>query len=256
MHALVAPNRSAFIKGRATHGNFRAVQSTAKLLHVRRRPTVLLKIDVAEAFRYGKLGLSPRAPLSYGIFQTLGQLGFHPFVYSSRSLSSLLFVICMEAICVKATPFFPSVCDLHGGSKLLGCASRSSGSVHSAPVAKYSTPFVALRGRSGHLVAPADQDLLLLRAMLAIFAAASGLHTNISKCQFTPIRCTQEQIGSGISALFWSDRWLDGEAIPQLAPDLVQAVRGSVRKTRTVAQALQNASWISDISGSLSLLLP
>jgi hypothetical protein len=31
--------------------------------------------------------------------------------------------------------------------------------------------------------------------MLDIFAAASGLHTNISKCQFTPIRCTQEQIG-------------------------------------------------------------
>jgi hypothetical protein len=35
-------------------------------------------------------------------------------------------------------------------------------------------------------VAPADQHLLLLRAML---------DTNISKCQFTPIRCTQEQIG-------------------------------------------------------------
>jgi hypothetical protein len=42
----------------------------------------------------------------------------------------------------------------------------------------------------------------------------------------------------------------DGEAIPQLASDLVQAVR----KTRTVAQALQNASWISGISGSLSVI--
>jgi hypothetical protein len=41
-------------------------------------------------------------------------------------------------------------------------------------------------------VAPMDQDVLLLCALLDIFAASSGLHTNISKCQPTPIRCTQE----------------------------------------------------------------
>jgi hypothetical protein len=50
-------------------------------------------------------------------------------------------------------------------------------------------------------VAPAGQDLLLLRAMLDTFVAASGLHTNISKCQLTPIRCTQEQI-SHVQELF------------------------------------------------------
>jgi hypothetical protein len=47
---LVALNQSPFIKGRAIHDNFRVVQSTTKLLHVRPSPTVLLKIDIAKAF--------------------------------------------------------------------------------------------------------------------------------------------------------------------------------------------------------------
>jgi hypothetical protein len=50
MHRLVLPNQSVFIRGRAIHDNFRAVRSTAKLLHARRRPSVLLMIDIAKAF--------------------------------------------------------------------------------------------------------------------------------------------------------------------------------------------------------------
>jgi hypothetical protein len=50
MHALVTPNQSAFIKGRAIQDNVHAIQSTVKLLHVLRWPTVLLKIDLAKAF--------------------------------------------------------------------------------------------------------------------------------------------------------------------------------------------------------------
>jgi hypothetical protein len=50
MRDLVAPNQSAFIRGRAIHDNFRAVQSTAKKLHARRFLSVLLKIDIAKAF--------------------------------------------------------------------------------------------------------------------------------------------------------------------------------------------------------------
>jgi hypothetical protein len=57
---------------------------------------------------------------------------------------------------------------------------------------------------------------------------------------------TSVQVGNGTRALFWSDRWVEGEAIPQLTPDLVQAVHNSVRRTRTVVQALQNETWISD----------
>jgi hypothetical protein len=50
MDALVMPNQSAFIKGRAIHDNFIAVWSMAKLLHARRCSYVLLKIDIAKAF--------------------------------------------------------------------------------------------------------------------------------------------------------------------------------------------------------------
>jgi hypothetical protein len=50
MDSLVMANQSAFIKGRALHDNFRTVQLTAKSLHARRVPSVLLKIDIAKAF--------------------------------------------------------------------------------------------------------------------------------------------------------------------------------------------------------------
>jgi hypothetical protein len=65
MNPLVKPNQSAFIKGRTIHDNFRAVQSTTKLLHARKRPTMLLKIDIARAFDshlvlFGRIVATPR----------------------------------------------------------------------------------------------------------------------------------------------------------------------------------------------------
>jgi hypothetical protein len=38
------------------------------------------------------------------------------------------------------------------------------------------------------------KDNRLVRAIHEFFTDASGLHTNLTKCQFTPIRCTEEQI--------------------------------------------------------------
>jgi hypothetical protein len=39
-----------------------------------------------------------------------------------------------------------------------------------------------------------ERDIILVRAILEIFACYSGLRTNVSKCQLTPIRCNPEQI--------------------------------------------------------------
>ena len=50
MDRLVKPNQSAFIRGRMIHENFKAVQLTAKLLHQKKKPTALLKIDISKAF--------------------------------------------------------------------------------------------------------------------------------------------------------------------------------------------------------------
>jgi hypothetical protein len=44
------------------------------------------------------------------------------------------------------------------------------------------------------LLCPLLNDMALVRDILELFAQASGLHTNISKCQFAPICCTDEQI--------------------------------------------------------------
>jgi hypothetical protein len=139
-------------QGPRIHDNFRTVQSTAKLLHVRRGPMVLLKIDIAKAFDTLNWAFLP---------ELLCHMGF-----SRRWVNWVSILLSTESTKILVngqpgcripharglrSPFSPSVCDLHGGSKLLGCASKSSGSIHSAPVAKYSTSFVTLRGRSGHL---------------------------------------------------------------------------------------------------------
>jgi hypothetical protein len=80
-------------------------------------------------------------------------------------LSPLLFVICMEAL-----NSLVALANRRG----LFTPLRSPNIRHRLSL--YADDLVIF-------VAPADQHLLLLRAML---------DTNISKCQFTPIRCTQE----------------------------------------------------------------
>ena len=50
MNQLVKTNQSAFICGRIFHDNFKAAQLTAKLLHSKKWPSALLKIDISKAF--------------------------------------------------------------------------------------------------------------------------------------------------------------------------------------------------------------
>jgi hypothetical protein len=63
----------------------------------------------------------------------------------------------------------------------------------------------------------------------------------------------QVQIGSGASTLFWEDAWLDGLTAEVIAPDLVELVRPSIRRRRTVREGRQANAWASDISGELSV---
>jgi hypothetical protein len=44
---LIHPSQSAFIKQQFMQDNFKYMQSAAKLLHARKRPTLLLKVDIA-----------------------------------------------------------------------------------------------------------------------------------------------------------------------------------------------------------------
>jgi hypothetical protein len=47
---LIHANQSAFIKERFIQDNFKLVQWTAKWLHARKKPFLLLKVDIAQVF--------------------------------------------------------------------------------------------------------------------------------------------------------------------------------------------------------------
>jgi hypothetical protein len=50
LSSLIHPSQSAFIKGRVIQDNFRYVHSAAKLLHARKKSSLLLKVDISRAF--------------------------------------------------------------------------------------------------------------------------------------------------------------------------------------------------------------
>jgi hypothetical protein len=60
-------------------------------------------------------------------------------------------------------------------------------------------------------------------------------------------------LGNGATTLFWSDRWIHGNTIQDIAPEVVSMVGRKAYSSRTVAQALDNWHWVSDICGPLSL---
>jgi hypothetical protein len=60
-------------------------------------------------------------------------------------------------------------------------------------------------------------------------------------------------VGNGESTLFWTDRWLHGRKIADLAPLLFATIPQAKRKRRTVQQALQNHAWTADIQGVVTI---
>ena len=66
------------------------------------------------------------------------------------------------------------------------------------------------------------------------------------------LACTRCVLGDGRKLLFWNSNWLDGVSIKQLAPNLMDFVRPQALKD-TVAEALLNRKWVSDIRGSPSI---
>ena len=61
-------------------------------------------------------------------------------------------------------------------------------------------------------------------------------------------------LGNGESTLFWTDRWLNGSSVQDLAPTLYNAVRPR-KKRATVAESLPGSAWARHIAGPISLQL-
>ena len=57
-------------------------------------------------------------------------------------------------------------------------------------------------------------------------------------------------VGNGEEILFWTNGWLDGHTMAEIAPNLFKTIQKRTTKRRTVAQALHNRSWVQDIKGA------
>jgi hypothetical protein len=59
-------------------------------------------------------------------------------------------------------------------------------------------------------------------------------------------------IGDGNTAKFWTDRWIDGQAITEIAPAVAELVSKRTRRAVTVSQGLQNNDWSRTLQGRLN----
>jgi hypothetical protein len=58
-------------------------------------------------------------------------------------------------------------------------------------------------------------------------------------------------VGNGENTLFWSDHYLHGQSLEDLAPNVHKCVPQKVRRTRSVAEVLHELTWVADIKGAL-----
>ena len=77
------------------------------------------------------------------------------------------------------------------------------------------------------------------------------IHANVAALFQIALQTT---IGSGSTTKFWTDKWINGNSINDLAPTVFAAVPTRARNIRLVADALVDHRWAHDIQGGLSLI--
>jgi hypothetical protein len=60
-------------------------------------------------------------------------------------------------------------------------------------------------------------------------------------------------VGNGNRTLFWTDHWIHGQCIADLAPRLLEAIPKRRVKRRIVQEALNGRSWVLDIKGACTI---
>jgi hypothetical protein len=62
---------------------------------------------------------------------------------------------------------------------------------------------------------------------------------------------TRMSVGDGNTARFWTDQWLDGQAIKEIAPAVADMISKRIRKSMTVSQGLLDGNWSRPLQGRL-----
>jgi hypothetical protein len=198
LHEMVKPNWSTFIKGRSIHDKFMVVQSTTNLLHVRKRPGMHLKIDIAKAFD------------SVGWAFLIDLLNHYDYSQRWTDWLSVLLSIASTCVLLNGHPG-RRICHAHGLrqgdplSPLLFVLSMEALNTlfRVAEASNFLTPLrIPLMWYIMSLyiddmvvfISPVAQDIEMVKSILQCFVDASSLHTNLSKCHATPIQYSEQQI--------------------------------------------------------------
>lgn len=194
--SVVAPNQSAFIKHRSMQDNFNLVRLSARTLHQRKKPSLLLKLDIAHAFD------SISWPF---LLEVLTHKGFGPSW--CRWIAALLSTSSSRVL-LNGWPGKPI---RHGRGVRQGdplspmlfvlAMDILNNLIHSAENSSLLAPVGGLRGIPHRLFLYADDaalfltpvvtDLITIKEILQLFGEALGLHSNLAKSSLSPIRCSE-----------------------------------------------------------------
>jgi hypothetical protein len=64
---------------------------------------------------------------------------------------------------------------------------------------------------------------------------------------------TSVVVGNGQRCYFWTDNWLNGRSLEDIAPDIYHAINPLTKARRTVAEAIINGAWIDDIKKQINI---
>lgn len=183
---MIHQDQSAFIKGRSIHENFQFVQASAKALHARRLPQLLLKVDISKAFDsvawpfllhvMEHIGF-PRVTTKVAVNGSTGEKILHARgLRQGDPLLPMLFLLVMEVLS-------PLIRRADNWSLLQPLGVRAI----SHRLSLYADNLVLF-------LTPTATYLQLTKEILKVFEGASGLACSMAKCHIAPIRCQQEHI--------------------------------------------------------------